>query len=70
MVKKNTAEYEIDSRAVYNISDGFYKDTDLYPYDKQHKSRGAFYTIHSMWLGLNHMNKSASDAEAALQTLT
>ena len=39
-VKEYTAEYEIDNRHVYDILDQIYKDTDLYPYVKQHKSRG------------------------------
>ena len=49
--KKHTQEYEIDSRTIYNIIYHICKDTDLYPYFKQHKSmrgsRGAFYAIHS-----------------------
>ena len=47
--------YKIDNRNVYDILDQICKDTDLYPYVKQHKSkkdgRGAFYAIHSRWLG-------------------
>ena len=50
------------------------KDTDLYPYIKQHKSkrdnRGAFHAIHSRWLGPNHVNVTASGAELVLQKLT
>ena len=50
------------------------KDTDLYPYDKQHKSkrdgRGAFHAIHFRWLGLNHVDATASEAELALQMPT
>ena len=49
------------------ILDQICKDTDLYPYVKQHKSkrdgRGAFYAIHSRWLGSNHVNATASEAE-------
>ena len=48
---EHTAEYEIDNRTVYDILDQIFKDTDLYPYVKQHKSqrdgRGTFYAIHS-----------------------
>ena len=47
------------------------EDTDLYPHIKNHKfkkdGRGAFYAIHSKWLGPNHVNTTASEAEAALQ---
>ena len=32
--------------------------------------RGAFYAIHSRWLGPNHVNATASEAEMALQTST
>ena len=64
-------EYKIDNRTVYYIIDQICKDTDLYPYVKQHKSkrdgREAFYAIHSRWLGLNHVNATASEAEMALQ---
>ena len=39
-------EYKIDNRTIYDILDHIYKDTGLYPYVKQHKSkrdeRGAF----------------------------
>ena len=56
---------------VYDILNQIYKDTDLYPYVKQHKSkrdgRGAFYAIYSRWLVLNHVNVTASEAEMALQ---
>ena len=56
---------------VYDILDQICKDTDLYPYIKQHKSKregiGAFYAIHSRWLGPNHVNATASEAEMALQ---
>ena len=66
--------YEIENRSVYNILDQICKDTDLYLYVKQHKSkrvgRGAFYAIHSRLQGLNYMNVTASEAELALQTLT
>ena len=41
---------------------------------KQHKSnrdgRGAFYAILSRWLGQNHVNDKASEAEMVLQMLT
>ena len=54
------AEYEIDNRNVYLILGQICKDTNLYPYVKQLKSkrndRGAFYAIHSRWLGLKHAN--------------
>ena len=58
-VKEHMAEHEvINNRHVYNILDQIYKDTDLYQYDNQHKSkrdeRGAFYAIHSRWLVLQH----------------
>ena len=66
-----TAEYEIDNKNVYNILDQIFKDTNFYPYVKQHKSkrdsRGAFYAIHSRWLDQNHVNATASEAEMALQ---
>ena len=49
--RAHTAEYEIDNRSVYDILDQICKDTDLYPYVKQHKSKNdgrvAFYAIHS-----------------------
>ena len=62
-----------ESKSVqHDILDHIGKDTDLYPYVKQHKSkrdgRGAFY--HSRWLGLNHVNATVSEAEMALQTST
>ena len=59
---------------VYDLLDKICIDTDLYPYVKQHKSkrdgRGAFYAIHSRWLGPNHINVRASEAEMALQMST
>ena len=59
---------------VYNVLDQICKDTDLYPYFKQQKSkrdgRGASYAIHSRWLGPTHMNVTASEAEMALQMST
>ena len=65
------AEYEIDNRHVYDIFDQIYKDTDLYPYVKWHKSkrgsREAFYAIHSRRLNPNHVNATASKAESVLQ---
>ena len=55
----------------YDILDQICQVTDLYPYIKQCKSkgdgRGAFHAIHSKWLGPNHVNKTASEAEMALQ---
>ena len=73
-VKDHTAEYMIDNRMVYDILNQICKDTDLYPYIKQQKAtrnrRGAFYAIHSRWLGLNHVNVTASEGEMALQTST
>ena len=69
---KNT--FEIDNRTVYDILDQICKGTDLYPYVKQQKSKrdgkGAFCAIHSRWLGLNHVNATASEAEMALQMST
>ena len=45
-VQVHMAEWVIDNRMVYDILDQICKDTDLYPYVKQHKpkrySRGAF----------------------------
>ena len=73
-VQDHTAEYVIDNRMVYDILDEICKDTDLHLYVKQHKSkrdgRGAFYAIHSRWLGPNHVNATASEAEMALQMST
>ena len=70
-VKKHTAEYKIDNRSVYNILDQICKGTDLYPYVKQNKfkrdNRGAFYAIHSKWLGQNHVSMTASKAKLVLQ---
>ena len=64
-------EYKIDSSSVYDILDLVCKDTDLYTYVKQHKSksegRGAFYAICSRWLGMNHVNVISSEAKMALQ---
>ena len=37
--KAFTAEYKIGNQTVYNVLDQIYKDTDLYPYVKQHKSK-------------------------------
>ena len=70
----HTTEYIISNRMVYDILRQICKDTDLYPYIKQHKSardsRGAFYAIHSRWLGPKHVNMTASEAEMALQMST
>ena len=67
-------EYKINNKTLYDILDQIYKDTDLYPYVKQHKSkrdgRGAFYGIHSRRLGPNHVNATASKAKMVLQTST
>ena len=72
--KAHTAEYEIDSRSVYNVLDQICKDIDLYPYVKQHKStrdsRKAFYANHSSWLGLNHEKTITSKAKMASQMST
>ena len=72
-VKEYVAEYKIDIGNVYDILDQICKDTHLYPYVKQHKSkkdgRGAFYAIHFRWLSSNHVNR-ASEAELALQMST
>ena len=63
-------EYDVDNRTVYDILDQICKNTDPYPYVKQHKfkrdGRGACYAIHSRWLGSNHVNATASKAEIAL----
>ena len=68
--KTHTAEWEIDNRTVYDILDQICKDIDLYKYVKQHKSKrygtGVYYAIHSEWLGPNHVNATASEAEMAL----
>ena len=73
-VQDCTAEYIIDNRMVCDILDQICKDTDLYPYIKQHSPKrdckGAFYAIHSRWLGRNHVNMTASEAEMALQVST
>ena len=73
-VTEHTAEYKIDNRSVYNILDQICKDTDMYAYVKQHKSkrnrRGTFYVIHSRSLGQNHVNTSASEAKMVLQMST
>ena len=73
-VKEQTAEYEINNKSVYYILDQICKDTDLYPYVKQHKSkkngRGAFFAIHSKWIGPNHVNAAVSEAKMALQMST
>ena len=65
-VQDHTAEYVIDNRTIYDILDQIHKDTVLYPYIMQHKSkrdgRGAFHAIHSRWLGPNHVNTTASEA--------
>ena len=69
-VQVHMAECEIDNRMVYDVLQ-ICKDIYLYSYVKQHKpkrdSRGAFYSIHSRWLGPNHVNVMASEAEMALQ---
>ena len=73
-VMEHMAEYKIDNTNVYDIFDQINKDTDLYPYVKQHKSkregRGAFYVIHSRWLVPNHNKTTESKAELALQIST
>ena len=73
-VQAHKPEYEINNRTVYDILDQICKDTDLYLYIKQHKSkkdnRGAFNAIHSRWLNPNHVNATASQAEMALQMST
>ena len=69
-VQAHTAEYKIDHRTVYDILHQICKETDLYPYIKLHKSRrdgrGAYYVIHSMWLGPNSVNATALKAKLAL----
>ena len=70
-VMEHMAEWKTDNRTVYNILDQICKDTDLYPYFKQHKSKGygggAFHPIHSRWLGPNHVNTTASEAKMELR---
>ena len=72
-VWEHMPEFEIDNTTVYDIQDQICKDTDLYLYVKQYKSkrdgRGAFYAIHSRWLSSNHVNATASKSEMALQML-
>ena len=67
LVKECMAEYKIENRSVNDILDQICKNTDLYPSVKQQKSkkdgRGAFYAIHSRWLGPNHVNKTEPEAE-------
>ena len=50
--------------AVYDILNHTCKDTDLSPYVKQQTSirdsRGAFFAIHSKWLGPNHVRATVS----------
>ena len=74
LVIKHTAKYKIDNRSIYDILDQICKDTDLYLYVKQHKSKrdgkGAYYAIHSSWLFSNHANATASEAEMAFQMST
>ena len=74
LVTQHTTEYKIDNMTVYDIQDEICKDTDLYPYVKQHKSKrdegGVFHSIHSRWLGPNHANATASEAEMSLQMST
>ena len=72
--KAHTAEYMINNKSVYDILDHICKDTDLYPYVKQHKStrdgQGKYYAINSRWLGPNHINATTLKAEMALQIST
>ena len=69
-VQVHTVEYKKDNGTVYEILDQIFRDSYLYPYVKQCKSnkdwRGAYYVIHSRWLGLNHVNVTTSEAELAL----
>ena len=37
LIREHMAEYKIDNRSVYSNLDKIFKDTDLYPYVKQHK---------------------------------
>ena len=73
-IKEHTSEYEMDNRSVYGILDQTCYNIDLYPYVKGHKSkrlgRGIYYAIHSMWLGLNHVNATASKTKMTLQMST
>ena len=70
-VTQHTKEYKIDNRTVYDILDQICKDTDLYLYAKQHKSKReskkAYYAIHTRWLGPTHVNATASQAAMVLQ---
>ena len=72
--KGHITAYEIDKRNIDDILDQIWKDADLYPYAKQFKSkqygRKAFYAIYTRWLGPDYVNVTASEAEAALKTLT
>ena len=71
--KEGTTTNNIDTRTFYDILDQNCKDTDLYSYVKQFKSkqddRGIFYAIHARWQGPNHVI-GKFEAEVALQTLT
>ena len=62
-VSQCMSEYKIDNRTVYDILDQICNDMDMYSYVKQHRSkrdgRGAFYAIHSRWLGPNHVSATA-----------
>ena len=70
-VQEHMAESKIDNWMVDDELDQSCKDTDLYPYIEQHKSkrdgRGAYNATHSRWLGPTHVNATASEAEMALQ---
>ena len=72
--KECTMKYLIDKRTDYDIFDQICKDNDMYLHVKQHKSKrdgqGAYYTIHSRWLGPNHVSARASEAEMASQMST
>ena len=70
--KYKTTAYKIDNGMLHDVLDQIYNDPDPYPYVKQlkskHDGRRAFYVIHTRWLGPNHVNVKASEAEAFLQT--
>ena len=70
-VNEHMAKCQIENISVYSILDQLCKETDLYPYVKQHKSkrngRGAIYSLHSRWLSPHHVDTTASEAKLVLQ---
>ena len=71
---KNKLLQEQDAQSAKAHTTEYLQGYDLHPCVKQHKSsrdsRGALYDIHSRWIGLNHVNVTASEAEMALQIST